>query len=154
MTYPANDRLLIVTAVQAERRALLAGLGATAVPVDGGALLGPGPGRADVAVVGVGPAAAAAGTARLLAHAEAQSRPYAALLCAGIGGGIAGNVELGGLAVATGSVAPDLGAESPDGFIPIDTLGFGANLVPADPQLLDLLCTALPDAVVGTILGV
>ncbi len=52
--------LLVVTAVEAEADAVRAGLD----------------GRSTVAAVGVGPAAAAAGTARLLALAEAGGRPY------------------------------------------------------------------------------
>jgi futalosine hydrolase len=126
--------LLLVTAVEVEAEAVRAGL-------DGGLT---------VAAVGVGPAAAAAGTARLLARAEAAGRPYTGVVCLGIGGGFAGRVELGEIAIATRAVAADLGAESPDGFLPIDELGFGTAVADADPGLLP----ALPDAVTGTILTV
>jgi futalosine hydrolase len=130
--------LLVVTAVDAEAGAVRAGLD----------------GRHTVAAVGVGPAAAAAGTARLLALAEAAGRPYRGVVCLGIGGGFAGRVEVGGVAIATRSVAADLGAESPAGFVPIDELGFGTARVDADPGLVAALRAALPDAAAGTVLTV
>ncbi|GIF76168.1 futalosine hydrolase [Asanoa siamensis] len=130
--------LLLVTAVEPEAAAVRAG-------VDG---------RLTVAAVGVGPAAAAAGTARLLAVAEAGGRPYTGVVCLGIGGGFAGRVEVGGTAIATRSVAADLGAESPDGFLPIDDLGFGTAVVEADAGLVKTLRAALPGAAVGTVLTV
>jgi futalosine hydrolase len=130
--------LLVVTAVEPEADAVRAGLD----------------GRLTVAAVGVGPAAAAAGTARLLALAEAGGRPYAGVVCLGIGGGFAGRVEVGGTAIATRSIAADLGAESPDGFLPIDDLGFGTARVDADAGLVAALRAALPDAAVGTVLSV
>ncbi|HEY2672845.1 MAG TPA: hypothetical protein VGJ07_21060, partial [Rugosimonospora sp.] len=68
MTTTRGGRLLVVTAVDAERDALVAGAGQLI----------------DVAVVGVGPASAAAATARLLATA---ATPYGAVVSAGIGGG-------------------------------------------------------------------
>jgi len=128
--------LLVVTAVAAEADAVRA---ATDLPV---------------AAVGVGPAAAAAGTARLLARAEAAGRPYRGVVCMGLGGGFAGRAPVGATAIATRAVAADLGAESPDGFLPIDDLGFGSAVVGADPDLLAALRGALPDAAVGTILTV
>jgi futalosine hydrolase len=123
-----NGRLLIVTAVDAEKDAILS-------TVDD---------RADVVAVGVGPAAAAAGTARLLAYNR-----YRAVVSAGIAGGFAGRVQVGGLVLADRSVAADLGADSPDGFLPLDRLGFGVTSLAADPELL-----AIPGAVVGPILTV
>jgi len=128
--------LLVVTAVAAEADAVRA---ATDLPV---------------AAVGVGPAAAAAETARLLARAEAAGRPYRGVVCMGLGGGFAGRAPVGATAIATRAVAADLGAESPDGFLPIDDLGFGSAIAGADPDLLAALRGALPDAAVGTILTV
>ncbi|MEQ4301572.1 futalosine hydrolase [Plantactinospora sp. B6F1] len=129
--------MLVVTAVPAEAEAVRAGLVADAVTVE---------------PVGVGPAAAAAGTARLLALAEAAGRPYRGVLSAGIGGGFPGRAPVGGIVVATRSVAADLGAESPDGFLTLDELGFGSTVVPADPALLDVLRAGLPQAVTGAVL--
>lgn len=162
-------RVLIVTAVEPERAAVLAGLRATAwsdAPTLGGDALADDSQRAalikegdqrelpgvEVATVGVGPALAAATTARLLADADNAGRPYEAVICAGIAGGFVGRVEIGGLAVATESIAADLGADSPDGFIGLDELGFGTAGKAAD--LADRLHKALPGAVAGPILSV
>jgi len=136
-------RLLVVTAVAAERDAVLAGFG-------------PAPSEStvdDLVVVagGVGTAAAAATTARSLATANP---PFTAVLSAGIGGGFKGRVPVGGLAIADRSVAADLGADSPEGFLSLERLGFGPITVDADPDLLAWLRKALPDAAVGPVLTV
>ncbi|WBB77855.1 futalosine hydrolase [Micromonospora sp. WMMD882] len=137
--------LLVVTAVPAEAEAVRAGLlreDATIVPV------------------GVGPAVAGAATARLLTLAEAAGRPYQGVVSAGVAGGFAHRVPVGGTVLATRSLAADLGAESPDGFIPVDELGMtseqlgGALAVEADPALLATFRAALPGAVLGTVLTV
>jgi futalosine hydrolase len=131
--------LLVVTAVEAEAEAVRAGLGA---------------GPATVVPVGVGQAAAAAGTARLLALAEAAGRPFRAVICAGIAGGFAGRADVGELVVATNSVAADLGAQSPDGFLPLDALGFGSPVRAADSDLLTALRDAVATARCGDVLTV
>ncbi|MFD2763658.1 futalosine hydrolase [Micromonospora eburnea] len=137
--------LLVVTAVPAEAEAVRAGLTDPTVTV---------------APVGVGPAVAGAATARLLVLAEAAGRPYRAVVSAGIAGGFVDRVAVGGTVLATRSVAADLGAESPEGFLPLEELGMPADLlgvgsvVPADPGLLDALRTALPAATVGAVLTV
>jgi futalosine hydrolase len=136
-------RLLVVTAVEVEAEALRAGLSRPA-----------GTHLVEVAPVGVGPAAAAAGAARLLALAEAAGRPYAAVLCAGIAGGLAGRAAVGSTVLAARSIAADLGAESADGFLSLDELGFGTTTCHADPLLLASLRDALPDAQVGDVLTV
>ena len=135
-------RLLIVTAVEPEAAAVRAGVAASGVD----------PTTVVVAAVGVGPAAAAAGTARLLTLAEADRTPYRAVISAGIAGGFPGRAAVGATVLGARTIAADLGAESPDGFLPVDQLGFGSNLLEADPTLLKLLTTALPAAVVGDIL--
>ncbi|MEV0606445.1 futalosine hydrolase [Polymorphospora rubra] len=132
-------RLLVVTAVEAEAAAVRAGLREPTVTVT---------------PVGVGPAAAAAGTARLLALAEGAGQPYAAVVCAGIAGGFTDRVEVGGTVLADRSIAADLGAESPDGFIPLDELGFGETVAQVHPPLLATLRRALPAAAVGAVLTV
>ncbi|GAB3169342.1 futalosine hydrolase [Micromonospora palomenae] len=137
--------LLVLTAVPAEAEAVRAGLTDPTVTVR---------------PVGVGPAVAGAATARLLTLAEAAGRPYRAVVSAGIGGGFAGRVAIGATVLGTRSVAADLGAESPEGFIPVDELGMppellgGGPTVDADPELLAALCAALPEAVVGAVLTV
>ncbi len=130
-------RLLAATVVEAEAAALRAGLTGANVTV---------------AAVGVGPAAAAAGTARLLTAAEAAGTPYTAVLSAGIGGGFPDRAAVGGVVLATRSVAADLGAESPAGFLPLDELGFGDPVGRVDPALLAALRAALPTAGLGTVL--
>lgn len=122
-------RILIATAVAAERDAVLAGLAGAA--------------GVDVVAVGVGTAAAAAGTARHLALGG-----YDAVVSAGIAGGMPGRVALGDVVVASRSVAADLGADSPDGFLPLSALGFGAEVIEADPFLKH------PYATVGAVLSV
>lgn len=137
--------LLVVTAVPVEAEAVRAGLADPTVTVT---------------PVGVGPAVAGAATARLLALAEAAGRPYRAVVSAGIAGGFVGRVPVGGTVLASHSVAADLGAESEEGFLPIEELGkppelLGAgSVLPADPDLLTALRTALPAAVVGPVLTV
>ncbi|MBQ1042116.1 futalosine hydrolase [Micromonospora sp. C32] len=139
--------LLVVTAVPAEAEAIRVGLTAPDKTVT-------------VVPVGVGPAVAAAATARLLALAEAAGRPYRAVVSAGIAGGFADRVPVGGTVLADSSVAADLGAESPGGFIPVEDLGMppellgGGRTVPTDPGLLAGLRAALPGATVGTVLTV
>jgi futalosine hydrolase len=132
----SSARLLVVTAVPAERDALRAGCGS---------------GVLTVAAVGVGPAAAAAGTARLLALA---GTPYRAVLSAGIGGGFRGRAEPGATVLASVSIAADLGADSPDGYLSLDELGFGTTRAPVDPDLYAALRAALPEAVPGAVLTV
>ncbi|MCG5469804.1 futalosine hydrolase [Micromonospora sp. LAH09] len=135
--------LLVVTAVPAEAEAVRAGLTDPTVTV---------------APVGVGPAVAGAATARLLALAEAAGRPYRAVVSAGVAGGFTGRAEVGDTVLGTASIAADLGAESPDGFIPVDELGMSAamlgvgGVVPADPSLLAALRAALPAATTGPVL--
>ncbi|MEV1070484.1 futalosine hydrolase [Micromonospora parva] len=137
--------LLVVTAVPAEADAVRAGLTDSTVTV---------------APIGVGPAIAGAATARLLALAEAAGRPYRAVVSAGVAGGFTGRAEVGDTVLGTASIAADLGAESPDGFIPVDELGMPPALlgagsrVPADPGLLATLRAALPTATTGPVLTV
>lgn len=128
---------MVVTAVAAEAEAVRAGVDPAAVHVES---------------VGVGPAAAAAGTARLLALAEAAGTPYRAVISAGIAGGFPGRAEVGATVLGARAIAADLGAESPEGFLPVADLGFGSSVLEADATLLKTLASALPHAVVGDIL--
>ncbi|MBA4541527.1 MULTISPECIES: futalosine hydrolase [Thermoactinomyces] len=99
-------RVLVVTAVSAEREAVMRGL--------------KGASHVDVLVAGVGPVAAAASTAAALARTE-----YDLVVSAGIGGGFAGRAEVGTLVVAEEIICADLGAETEEGFCGLDELGFG-----------------------------
>ena len=125
------NRILIVTAVEAEAAAVRRGL----------------PGRphgVDVLVGGVGSAQAAAATSRAVAL---DSAGYEAVLSIGIGGAFPGRAEPGELLLARRVVAADLGADSPEGFLSVDALGFGSSTL--DGGRIPGLA-----AVVGTILTV
>lgn len=111
----------MVTAVEAEREAIRARAQAL-----------------DVAVVGVGMAAAAAHAAIALTRLRAD-----AVVCAGIAGGFTGRAGIGDVVVATRSIAGDLGADSPGGFIAIDDLGFGRGAYETTPPLREALVESL-----------
>ncbi len=134
---PQEKRVLIMTAVEAERDAVLRGLdGAPKFAVVAG---------------GVGAAAAAASTAKALA--DAHHHPYDVVVSMGIGGGFAGQAEVGSLAVASEIVAADLGAETPEGFCSVDELGFGSSRVQACGSLAAQVLAALQAAGLPARLG-
>ncbi|MFE1177064.1 futalosine hydrolase [Streptomyces sp. NPDC058773] len=150
-------RILVVTAVAAERDAVCAAAG----PGDGAAL--PGglelrrapdlPVALDALAAGVGPAAAAAGTATALTAAALAGRPYDLAVSAGIGGGFAPGAPLGSVVVADAIVAADLGAETPEGFTPVTELGFGTVAHRPDPALVKAVAAAA-GAQAGTVVTV
>uniref|UniRef100_UPI003F688520 futalosine hydrolase n=1 Tax=Streptomyces polyasparticus TaxID=2767826 RepID=UPI003F688520 len=129
-------RVLVVTAVAAEAEAVAAGA----------------PGL-DVLAAGVGPAAAAAATARELTAAALGGRPYGLVISAGIGGGFAPHAPVGALAVSDAIVAADLGAETPEGFVPVTELGFGTVRHEPPASLVRELAAAT-GARTGTVLTV
>ncbi|GBQ03256.1 futalosine hydrolase [Streptomyces spongiicola] len=145
-------RVLVVTAVRAEADSVIAGLSpggpVTTHRVPGGDTLlrcagagagtgaGTGTGRSaetgatvDVLAGGAGPAAAAAAAATVLtAAATGPGAPgYDLVVSAGIGGGFAGAAPLGSIVVADAIVAADLGAQTPDGHLTLEELGFGRS---------------------------
>ena len=141
---PAASRLLVVTAVAAERDAVVAGL---LLAGDAGDT------AADVIAAGVGPAAAAAGTATALGRGS-----YGLVVSAGIGGGFAGTAPVGAVAVAEAIVAADLGAQTADGFVPVAQLGFGTSEHRPPAALSRAVATALgaaygPVLTVSTVTG-
>ncbi|WP_261381460.1 futalosine hydrolase [Paenibacillus cremeus] len=111
----ASGRVLVVTAVDAEKDAVQRGLGPDS--------------RFDVLAGGVGPVAAAVSTATALATTKSG---YDLVVSAGIGGGFAGRAGIGSLVVASEIIAADLGALTPEGFASVDELGFGSARVPVD----------------------
>lgn len=145
-------RLLIVTAVEAERAAVLRGLGRPDAPPPVECITAGDP--IVVQAGGVGCAAAAAETARSLTLAEARGDPFQVVVCAGVAGGFAGRAAPCATVIGTASVAVDLGADSPDGFIPLHELGFGATVRTADADVVAVLRAALPDAATGEVLTV
>lgn len=121
-----NDRrILIMTSVAAERDAILRGLGTDA--------------RFDVVIAGVGPISAGIQTSKAL-----LANDYDFVINMGIAGGFRGRAEVGSLVIADEIVSADLGAESPDGFITLDELGFGASTrIKADSEMAMLLFASL-----------
>ncbi len=155
-------RLLVVTAVAAERDRVLRGLRDAAGGAEATAAAGPGftaervtgpAARTDVLAAGVGPAAAAAGTAAALTTAALAGEPYDLVISAGIGGGFEVRAPVGSLVVADAIVAADLGADSDAGFLPVTDLGFGrsAHLPPPEPARAAAAATG---AVLGAVLTV
>ncbi|MDA8234342.1 MAG: futalosine hydrolase [Clostridia bacterium] len=119
--------ILIVTAVEVEKDAVLRGLKNNS--------------GFDVIAAGVGPIAAAAGTAKVLATTE-----YRLVISAGIGGGFPGRAEVGSLVVADRIIAADLGVETTEGFCSLDELGFGETSIPVDDGLVNRVNGALAAA--------
>lgn len=132
-------RILLVTAVEAECTAALAGVGADDDDV-----------HVTAAAVGVGPVAAGVGTARALAAGA-----YDLVVSAGIAGGFAGRAEPGEVVVADRVVFADLGAATDTGFLDLAGLGLagGGPLVPvAAPDAVAALTAAGVPPRVGTVL--
>ncbi|MFI6462785.1 futalosine hydrolase [Streptomyces sp. NPDC050538] len=130
----ASFRILVATAVPAERDAVArAFTGDSAV---------------DVIAAGVGPAAAAAATATALAGAS-----YGLVVSAGIAGGFQPEAPVGSLVIADEITVADLGAETPDGFVPVTELGFGA-VTHRPPNALVRDLAAATGARVGAVLTV
>jgi futalosine hydrolase len=125
-TDTAGLRILVMTAVDAERDAVLRGLR--------------GDSRFDVQIAGVGPIAAAISTVTVLAAAEFN---YDLVVSAGIGGGFTGRAEIGSLVVASEIIAADLGSETQEGFCSLDELGFGTTRIRADDDLATRWAEAL-----------
>jgi futalosine hydrolase len=105
-----------------------------------------------VHTIGVGPARAAAAT--MVALLADGSHGYVAVISAGIAGGFGAAREPGTLVIADRITAADLGADGPDGFLPLDALGWGAVSYPSDQELADRLAAGLPHALRGEVLTV
>ncbi|MEU3400321.1 futalosine hydrolase [Streptomyces filamentosus] len=160
-------RILIVTAVAAEADSVAGGLADLArpageLPVPGGLLLrrygttGPADVSVDVLVGGVGPAAVAASTGAALARAALAGEAYRLVVSAGIAGGFPGRAPLGSLVVSDAVVAADLGADTPEGYLPVEELGFGRSVhaVPAaltGPVAAALAAAGLPHTTGGVL---
>jgi futalosine hydrolase len=119
--------ILVVTAVEAERDAVVRDLGPQDLvhigPYRGVAVDTRCDGEVHAFHGGVGPAAAAVTTATLLALGPA----YDLVVSAGVAGGFSGRSAIGDLALASQVVAADLGAATDDGFRTLRDLGFGGN---------------------------
>jgi futalosine hydrolase len=145
--------LLGVTAVAAERDAVLAGLGLLGVAVDDAIPREP-DGRVHVLIGGVGAATAAARTATVLSRADSLSVRYDGVLNLGIAGAYPGRAAIGDTVIGSRTVAADLGADSPAGFLTMADLGFGSDTVDASADLTTRLAALMPDHLAGPILTV
>ncbi|CAL9536581.1 Futalosine hydrolase [Streptomyces sp. enrichment culture] len=146
-------RVLVATAVPAERDAVARAF--TGSPGSAGSTGSAGYTgyTGQVLAVGVGPARAAAGTATALTGAARDGRPFGLVVSAGIGGGFAPEAPVGSLVVADEITAADLGAETADGFLPVTELGFG-TVTHRPPETLVRDVTAATGARAGTVLTV
>ncbi|MGA5519234.1 futalosine hydrolase [Streptomyces pseudogriseolus] len=147
-------RVLVATAVPAERDAVAEAFpGPVRERTLPGAVVHRTADGPDLIAAGVGPALAAASTAAALTAAALDGRPYALVVCAGIGGGFAPDAPLGSLVVADAITAADLGAETAEGFLPVTELGFG-TVTHHPPASLAAAAAAASGARTGTVLTV
>lgn len=129
-----NAKVLIMTAVAAEQAAVLRELNNN--------------NNIDVVIAGVGPVQAAVSTTKALCKAK-----YDLVISAGIGGGFSGHAEMGDVVVATRTIAADLGAQTGDGFVFIEQLGFGSSQFSIDETLTKKISTALIAAKLSVQMG-
>lgn len=101
----------------------------------------------------MGPALAASSVSAALTAAALAGTPYGLVVCAGVAGGFQPGAPVGSLVVADDIVAADLGAESPEGFLPVTELGFG-TVSHRPPDSLVREVAAATGAQVGTVLTV
>ncbi|WP_392966064.1 futalosine hydrolase [Streptomyces sp. LN245] len=143
----------MATAVPAEREAVAAASSGTAreIRLPGATLHRTG--GHDLLAAGVGPALAAASVSAALTAAALGGTPYRLVVCAGIAGGFQPGAPVGSLVVADDIVAADLGAEAPEGFLPVTELGFG-TISHRPPKSLVREAAAVTAARVGTVLTV
>lgn len=131
---PSGKRVLILTAVEAEREAVQRGLTKAAAQWELASRV-----IFDVHLCGVGPISAAAEAAAYLA----MNPQYDLVISAGIGGGFPGLADIGSIAIADSIIAADLGAETGDGFSSVDELGFGSSRISVDSALPTLLMNVI-----------
>lgn len=90
--------------------------------------------------------------------AELAKGSYSLVISAGIAGGFKGRAEIGSTVIADRIAAADLGAETPDGFLSVDELGFGSSVILPDSKLVQTLSDAMASEGIpvsrGTILTV
>jgi futalosine hydrolase len=129
-----EKRVLVMTAVEAEKEAVLRGLR--------------GDSRFEVLVAGVGPVAAAVSTVTALVATASTiaAVDYDLVVSAGIGGGFANQADVGTVVVASEVIAADLGVQTLDGFSSVDELGFGTSRLRVETDLSSRLVEALREA--------
>jgi len=136
-------RVIIITAVEAEARAIDSGPGGT---IDGATIVVSGIGRTN---------AAAATTEAILKYWK--SGGVDAVISAGIAGALPGsNLAIGDVLVASSCVYVEEGLISPTGFTDMRSMGFSlgdfeGNAVPVDEQLLDSFSGHFPIGPIATV---
>lgn len=143
------SRLLVVTAVVQELAAVTGSFDAEASSASRYPTESFTSSAAEVVVAagGVGLASAAAATAYLLAQ-----QPFDAVLSMGVAGGFDGRAGIGDTVLASSSIACQLGADSPDGYLDFGELGLIDTVLPGTGDL-DALASRL-GAVLGPVLSV
>lgn len=126
--------ILVMVAVDGEREAVLRGL-------DGDE-------RFDVELAGVGPILAAARTARFLAKKD-----YDLVISAGIAGAFPGRADIGSIVVSTEIASGDLGVETSEGFMGIESLEFGSSRFSVEENLTNKIMTELEQNDIQAYLG-
>jgi futalosine hydrolase len=129
-----QKRILIATAVSAEKEAVMRGL--------------KGNDRFNVIEVGVGPIEAAARTAIALSKDK-----YNDVISVGIAGGFIGQADIGDIVIANDIIAADLGAQSEDGFISIEKLGFGTSTIAVNKSIVNALKDTLGQSKLNVKIG-
>ncbi|WP_227939202.1 futalosine hydrolase [Alkalihalobacillus deserti] len=119
-----NNRILVVTSVEAEKQAVLRGLG----HIQG----------VEVAVVGVGVVSAAVNTAFILAATK-----FDLVINAGIAGGFKGKIDVESIVVSSELIAADLGAETQGGFSNLEELNLGSTCIKVNETLYTSVTKAL-----------
>jgi futalosine hydrolase len=123
-----GNRVLIVVSVEAEKEAVLRGVGKDNETFN-------------IVVAGVGVAAAATTTAITLTN-----QPYQLVINTGIAGGFVGRADVGSLVVANEIICADLGTETDEGFLPLDQLGLGATGVKVNEAAKETIIAAFKQA--------
>ncbi|MDP5275129.1 futalosine hydrolase [Chengkuizengella axinellae] len=129
-----KKQILIVTAVEAERDAIMKGLYRTE--------------NIHVIAGGVGPVSAAVNTTKALCTSK-----YDIVISMGIGGGFVGRAEVGSIVVANKIIAADLGAETAEGFSSLDELGFGSAQLKVNQDLATKIFESLHKTIPNVHLG-
>jgi futalosine hydrolase len=141
-------RIIVFTAVEAERKAVLSGLSERSEQAFA---------SFEVLLSGVGPVAAAVQASRTLTERVASGQRVDLVISAGIGGKFIDEevegLEAGETWLAERSILADGGAESRHGFLTLDALGFGNNIYTSDSALLQTFRSAL-DCQSGDVLTV
>ena len=78
---------------------------------------------------------------------------YSLVISAGIAGGFEGHADIGDIVVSTEIIAADLGAETPDGFLSVDELGFGTSRIDVDPSIAERVVRAMRDGGLNPVSG-